>query len=375
VLGLFSGDTSEAVLETLTDSLGGLGTARRAPVVEGFFAAGGGTTGGVEAYVDFTPFVAALEAKLRDDLAGILPDPTGLLGLEQGTWLFVSADVFPGTRLELDAQLRIPEGTFAAELADSFEPLPNTLPADLPRDTWSTYAIDFDLGRFYATARAGFERASEEGLVTVDQGLAAAEALSGVDPIVDVIDQLSGLFALYHVLDEGELPAAYEDGFGFLVGLVDGEYFLDAFETLLGAGGIGVEAIELEGAETYVAPAEAGASDGGLFAGPEAFGDGGLSILPQHLLVAWRRATLVRGLRALNRAEGASLAVGSELQGALDENAGAFAFAYAELEHVRTLALEPGAEPLDEESDPFDSHFVLAAHRTAGGFELRIYTR
>ena len=125
-----------------------------------------------------------------------------------------------------------------------------------------------------------------------------------------------------------------------------------------------------------MAPPNSSGSDGGLCAGPDAFGtDGGLSILPHRALLSWRRATLVRGLRALNRAEGAGLSDGSQLQAAFDENAGAFAFAYAELAHVRTLALAEEGLPAQDENDPFESQLIFAAHRTAGGFELRLHTR
>ena len=362
-LGLYSGDSTEAVLETLTESLGRLGGESRAPVVEGFLAAGGGTTGGVEAFVDFTPFVAMAETALRDAVEGVLPDPTDLLGLERGTWLLVSADVFPGTHVEVNARLRIPEGTLAARLADSFEPLPLTLPPDLPHGTWSAWALGWNLSRFYATARAGLEGLQADGMMVVDQGLAAAEALSGVDPIRDVIDQLAGWFALYYVLDQGGSPPSAEEGLALLAGLVDGDRFLDAFEAVLDVSGMGVDSIELEGSETYLP-------------GPNSFfSEGELSILPQRLLVSLSRETLVRGLRALGRVEGAGLREGSQLQAAFDENAGAFAFAYMELSHLRTLARLEAGNPALGENDPFESRLILAADRTADGVEVRFYTR
>ncbi len=372
-LGLYSGDSAEAVLEALEDSLGGLlGGERRAPVVAGFLAAGGGTTRGIAAFVDFTPFVGMAEKALREAVESVLPDPTGLLGLEGGTWLFATADVSPGTHVEVNARLRIPEGTLAAELADSLEPLPIMLPPDLPRGTWYACAIDWNVSRFYATARAAFEREEEGGLIIVDQGLAAAKALSGVDPVEDVLEQLEGLFALYHVLDPDELPLEGEEGFGFLAGLVDGNRFLDAFEAVLGVGGIGVDPIELEGAKTYLGGRDT-YTGGDDIAVKET--DGGLSILPHRLLVSFSRETLVRGLRALGRVEGAGLKPSSQLQAAFDENAGAFAFAYAELSHLRTLALLHEGKPSPDEKDPFDSQLTLAAHRTTAGFEVRLYTR
>jgi hypothetical protein len=361
-MGLFSGDGAEEVLETLTSCLGRLGGEQRAPVVEGYLAAGGGTHRGIEAFVDFTPFVSVVENDLREAVEGVLPDPTGLLGLERGTWLFCSADVSPGTRVEVRAQLHIPEDTLAAQLADCFEALPATLPADLPRGTWSVWALNWNLRRFYATARAGLEQADEDGLQVVDQGLTAAEELSGVDPVEDIIGELAGLFAVCLVLNRDGSLLDSEEAFGLLLGLIDGDRFLDVVEDLLLAGGIDIDSIELEGAETF------------LF--PDDFGfDGGWSILPQHLFVSGSRDILVRGLRALGRVEGAALAADSQLQGALDENAGAFAFAYTELLHTRALVFPEQGEAALGEHDPFDSQLIVSAKRTAGGFELQLHTR
>ena len=341
-------------------------------MVDGFFAAGGGTTGGVEAYVDFTPFVVEAETALREAIAGLLPDPTGLLGLDRGTWLFATADVHPGTHVEVNARLHVPEGTLAARLADSFEPLPLTLPPDVPRGTRILYALDWNLSRFYATARAGFEQAEGGDLMVVDQGLAAAEAMSGVDPVEDVIDQLAGLFAVYHVVGEGESPATVEEGLGLLVGLVDGQRFLEAFEAALGAGQLDVDPVELEGAETYLlGPDGLWSGDADQLQGV----DGGLSVLPTRLLASLSRRTLVRGLRALGRVEGAGLEWGSGLQAALDQNAGACAFAFAELSHLRALADWDEQIPSFEKDDPFDSEIVFAAERVADGFEARLYAR
>ncbi len=366
-MGLYSGDSAEAVLAALGDSLGALGSERRAPVVEGFLAAGGGTTGGIEGFLDFTPFVAEAEKALREAVDGVLPDPTGLLGLEQGTWLFVTADAFPGTKVEVNARLRIPPGTLAAKLADTFEPLPRTLPSDLPSGTWTVWALDWNLSRFYATARAGLEEKQEDGFAMVDQGLAAAEALAGVDPIEDVIDQLSGLFALYHVLDGGEMPERYDTGFAFLVGLVNGDRFMEALEAVLDTGALDVDATELEGAEAYLAGPD-------LFGPDESVYDGGIALLPHRLLMSLSRDTLARGLRAIGRVEGAGLTDGSELQAAFDENAGACAFVYTELSKLRALEFLQGWQ-VPEENDPFESRLIFAARRTPDGFDVRLYTR
>ncbi len=363
-LGLFSGKQPEDVLSMLTDSLSGLTLGKRSPLVEGYLAAGGGRSNGVEAFVDFTPWVAEAEEELRKAVDGVLPDPTGLLGLEKGTSLFVSADVFPGTQIQVRARLSIPPDTLAARLADTFVALPPTLPADLPRGTWSVWALHWNLGAFYDTLRGAFDQ-EEEGLATVDQGLAAAEAVSGIDPVEDVLKQLSGLFALYNVLDDqGELAENVEEGFALLAGLVDGDRFFDAVEALMYMGGGEADAIELEGSETF------------LLGDSDSTGDfGGLSILPHRMLVSMSRDTLVRGLRALGRAEGAGLEWGSGLQGALDQNGGACALVYAELEHLRALVLRAQGEPELGERDPFESTLVFAARRTPKGFDLQLRTR
>ena len=251
-MGLFSASDEASLVEVLTETLGRLGGSKRAPLVDAYLAAGGGAPRGIEAYVDLTPLVPVAERALREALEGVLPDPTGLLGLEAGTALFVSADLFAGTHVDVRAELTIHRGTLAAELADTFEPLPRTWSADLPRGTWYAAAIDWNLARFYARARAAFEAESVDGLVRVDQGIAVAEALSGVDPVADVIEQLTGAFTLYHVLDPEEGARVGERGFGFLAGLVDGERFLDAFEAMMAASGIVAVSTEFEGAEAYL---------------------------------------------------------------------------------------------------------------------------
>ena len=73
---------------------------------------------GVEVYVDFSPFVAEAEKQLARSVEGVLPDPTGMLGVDQGLWLLASVDVFPGTRIDGSAFLNVPKDTLAATLAE-----------------------------------------------------------------------------------------------------------------------------------------------------------------------------------------------------------------------------------------------------------------
>jgi len=384
-LGLFSGDSAEAVVAALTEGIAGLEADRRAPLIEAYAAAGGGRGDGIEVYVDFTPFVGEAEKALKEAVEAVLPDPQHLLGLEQGTWLHARADLHPGTRIDCGAHLQLPADTLAAELADTFAPLAHTLPADLPKGIWSLYSLRWDVKELYRRARAAFEAAGgEAGLSSVDAGLTAARGMTGVDPIVDVLNQLEGTFALYFVererprLDaeatepEGALDEMDVMELGFLAGLLDGDAFLSAFEKLTEVGPLEsvLELEEIEGADAYLVSDQDDV-------------DGGLAFLPRALAAAPARAVLVRALRALTRAEGASLAGGSRMQAAIDENAGACYLSCVELTPLRARLLPglAGGAPPDpaagEEAarDPFDSQLVSSARRTKTGFDLRLYTR
>jgi hypothetical protein len=147
VLGLFSGDDAEVLATTIATSLAGFGSDDRAPVVTAFEAsrAGAPRCNGIEVFVDFTPFVAGYERELAQDWAGVLPDPTGMLGLEQNFWLAVASDVYPGTRIDCSARLNIPPDSLAAQLADSFEALPADLPTQLPRGIAQLHAVRWNL--------------------------------------------------------------------------------------------------------------------------------------------------------------------------------------------------------------------------------------
>ena len=378
VLAIYSGDDSAAVMAALTQGVTAIGADRRAPLVSSYLASGGGRGGGIEVFVDFTPLVGQAEAALKEAVEDVLPDPSSLLGLEAGTWLHASADVFPGTRVDCRARLRLPPDTLAARLADTFEPLPPTLPADLPTGIWGLWALNWDLKLFYARARAAYEEAGRaEGLQAVDAGIEAARGMSGVDPVADVLNQLEGDFALYFV-DPGDGEDESRTGemeellsLGFHAGLIDGDAFLTAFENLLEVVFLQdvFELEEIAGVDAYVT-------------GEDDDIDGGIAILPRAFTVAPSRRVLERALLALTRAEGASLLDGSRMQAAIDENAGVCFLWCMEMTPLRVFLLPelegdlrlPPPEDGQPARDPFDAQLIGTARRTRDGFELRLHT-
>jgi hypothetical protein len=387
-LAIYSGDNSAAVVAALTeglDNLGGGGSESVAPLVAAYLDAGGDTSGGVELFVDFTPFVDAAEAELKRAVEGLLPDPSDLLGLEGGTWLHASADVFPGTRIDCSARLHLPPDSLASQLADTFRPLPRTLPADLPSGVWGLWALNWNLEDFYKRARAAYEEAERgEGLATIDGGRQAAQGMSGVDPLEDVIYQLAGDFAFYLVYPpvRDSVEGAAEDPghtdfgellqLGFQMGLVEGNTLMEAFERIVGISGgeDAVELVEIAGADAYVVNDE------------DDF-DGGVAFLPRTMTFALARGVLESSLQALTRVDGASLSVDSSVRAALDENAGVCFLACADMTPVRLYFL-PDMEddlrlpPLEEGQparNPFDSQIISTARRTPDGFEFRVHTR
>ncbi len=377
-LGLFSGDDVDTVLKVMARSLEGFANEHRAPVVESFLAAGGGRSTGVEAFVDFTPFVDEFERNLRSLVQNVLPDPTGLLGLDRGTWLFARADVQPGTEVTLEAQLRIPEGTLAADLADTWEPLPASFPDQLPRDTWGLWAVDWNLGRFLRIARAAFEKVDENGLLLVDQGIAVAKNLSGVDPLEDVLHQMDGLFAFFQRASSKHSGPTAIAGQGFLAGMVAGHRFLETLKTLLGEEGLGIDPGTLEGATTFLLEPETASTDDGPAADTvprDYFEDGGLALLPRHLVVSPNRETMVETLRAIQGHEEARLEEGSPLRRTLEEHRGSCGFAFAELAPFRAMVLAEEAATASNDTDPFQSRLTMTARRTSKGFEFQLSTR
>ncbi len=376
-LAILSGDDKAALMAALTECMTRLGAERRAPLVESYLASGGGVGGGVEFFIDFTPLIGQAEAALKDAFEGMLPDPSSLLGLEAGTWLHASADVFPGTRVDCQARLRLPSDTLSAQLADTFKPLPHTLPADLPKGVWGLWALNWDLKLFYQRVRTAFEDSGRgDGLAVVDAGIGMAQGMAGVDPIVDVLNQLEGNFAFY-LADppsvDGEERLGDEErllSIGFQAGLVDGDTFLTAFEKLIGVGQLEDEFTfeEIAGADAY------------LLAENDYF-EGGFAFLPRAFIIGLSRNVLERSLQALTRAEDASLLDGSRMQAAIDENAGACFLMCVEMTPLRAfMELEgelnlPPLEAGQPARDPFDCQLISTARRTGDGFEFRLQTR
>jgi len=383
VLAILSGDSRETLTASVTDCLSSLGAQRNAPLVATYLENGGGKGGGVEVFVDFTPFVEAAEMEMKKAVEGILPDPTDLLGLEKGTWLHVNADLFPGTRVDCHATLRVPPGTLAASLADTYKPLPHVLPAHLPNGAWGLYALHWDIKQFYARARKAAEEAGRgQGFEALDSGLEVSRGVAGVDPIIDVLNQLAGDFAIYMVEPE-EPDGAAGTGtdslldqelsmLGIYAGLVDGDAFHASIEKLFEAGGLEnfFDMQEVAGVDAYVIDGEDDL-------------DGGIAFMPRAFSIALTRRVLERSLMALTGAEGASLLDGSRMQAVIDENAGACFLACVELTPFRKYMM-PGSpreirlESLQEGQpgrDPFDSQLVSSVRRTKTGFEFRLMTK
>ncbi len=379
VLGLFSGDDVDSLVATLEASLAGFGTDRRAPVVAGFEAARAKAPRcqGIEAFIDFSPFVAEAERELARAMEGIFPDPTGMLGIDEGLWLHAQSDVFPGIRVDGSAFLNIPQGTLAASLADTFQPLPTDLPTKLPTGIWSLYALRWDLKLFWQRTRAAFEeRHGADSLQAVDGGLNAAKSLSGVDPIVDVIEQLEGTFAFFTTdLSDEEKEDDWLDfsEFGLLATLVDGDAFLDAFERAIGGKPFEdeLDLIDIAGVDVYVPREE------------DSF-DGGIAFMPREFVFGFGRGTLTRTLRAVTGAEGANLLDGSDLQGALDQNQGCCFFLGQNLSEMRKrhgygFKSDTTLPPLEGEEqgrDPFEGTYLIhTTRRTPDGFRFELHTK
>ncbi len=373
VLGLFSGDDAESLRSTLEASLAGLESDQRAPVVTAFEAARSSkpTCLGIEAFVDLTPLVRDAERELRDQVAGFLPDPSGMLGLDQDYWLLSALEIYPGTRIDSSAWMNIPRDTLAASLADTFQPLPVDLAARLPRGLGSLHAWRWDLALFYERARTAFmERHGEESLQGVDQALEAARMMGGVDPISEVIEQLEGTFAIFQMRGEDEGAPLGLENFGFLTTLKDGEAFLESYEKLLGNGPLEskLDLVEVEGADVYVFGKDLEA--------------GGLAFLPDALILGFS-GTLARSLRAATGVAGANLLDGSDMHGAIEANRGCCYFGCLRLADVEAIALHhmrgrfvlPPAEGAEAGRSPFDSLLISTVRRTPDGFHFALRTQ
>jgi hypothetical protein len=378
-LALYSGNDEESLLATLTSGITSLGSDHRAPLVASYLTNGGAQSRGVEAFIDFAPFLGEAERALENAVGVPFPKAAKLLGLDKGTWAHLSLDVFPGKTIDARAHLHIPPGTLSAKLADTFLPLAPDLSVDLPRGSWGLLAVNWDIGEFYQRLRQGFEEAQlAKGIETVDQGIGAAKALTGVDLIDDVLMQFAGDFAIYLLApptSDGE--ADWESElltFGFQAGLKQRDAFQSALETLLGAGFESYFTfLDLEGAEALVLGDE------------DHLGDinGGIAFFPKSFTLALSRANLRKSVLALSRVENASVESSSLLGAAIGENQGACFLTYLEMTPLRrywmegsdTEVLLPPLEEGQPARDPFDAQLIGSVRRTGAGFELRVQTR
>ena len=377
LMGLFSADDAGALLATIEASLASIEAETRSPLVQQFEAARAGKPScyGIETFVNLSPFVEEAEQELTDMLDGVVPDPTGMLGIDGGIWLLAASDVYPGSRIDCSAWMNIPTGTLAASLADTFEPLPVELPAQLPRDLANLWACRWDLKVFYKSVREALQnKHGEGGLEQLDQTLEMAKAMGGIDPIDEVINQLDGTFALFTMRTSanraGRDPFNYH-GLGFLASLENGGAFLAAFERLVSDDGPLESILDLttiEGTDVYVT----GVEDDGF----------GVAFLPQAVLFGLRE-TMPRSLRALTGIPDSNLLDGSEFRAALDQNQGCCALAIHDLAGMEAVANErmdgsftlPPEEGEETGRNPFDALVVFSVRRTPEGFRFELHTQ
>lgn len=369
-LGLFSGDDAEALAATISASLAG--AEQLAPVVLAFerSRAGQPRCHGIEVFVDFTPFVADYERELAKDWAGVLPDPTGMLGLGEDFWMSVASDVHPGTRIDCTARLNIPAGSLAASLADSFEPLPAGLATQLPRGLAQLHAVRFNLNLFYSRLRGALEeKHGPDSLETLDSLAGLDRDADGGDKLADFFAQLDGTFAVFQLLNDDHDILDFED-FGFLASLVDGPVFRAALERLVGQGTIDslIPTATLEETEVYLTG--------------EGEDDFGFAILPRLLLIGFRD-TLARNLRAVNGVPDSNMLDGSALQAAFDANLGCCSISIQDLSTLEAAATKRMGStyrlPADEEQEvgrnPFESILIYTSRRTPDGFRFELHTQ
>jgi hypothetical protein len=372
VLGLYSGDDAEVLAQTIAISLGRYGSPDRAPLVTKFEAsrAGQPRCNGIEVFVDFTPFVPEYERELAEDWTGVLPDPSGLLGLGDDLWLRVATDVFPGMRIDCNAHLNIPRDSLAASLADTFEPLPSGLLGQLPRGITQLHSLRWDLKEFYGRLRAALEeKHGADSLETLDQLAGIDDSEDGTDKLADFFGQLDGTFALYHLPGEAQDFFDFED-LGFLVSLEDGAAFRMALDRLIGGETLDslIPTSTLEETEVYLT------GDGA--------DDFGFAILPKLLLIGFRE-TLARNLRAVNGVPDASQFDGSALQAAFDSNLGCCSISIQDMASLEASANGvmggayrlPPEEGQDVGRNPFECLLICTSLRVADGFRFELRTQ
>jgi hypothetical protein len=370
-LGLFTADSQEALLRALQDSLASLERGEERALARGLEAARA-THGAlaIEFYVDFSPFVAQAEAELASAGKDLGVDPTGLLGLEKGTSLYLTADMDAGDKVEVRGSLAIPPETLAASLADTFVPLPGTLAAQLPKSTWGAIALGWDYMAMIDRAREAFDKAGQNKVgETLDQSLEAANAASGINVEEQVLRQLTGTFLFFM----GPPAAAEQDppfSLGFEASIADANEFESALEALVGMalGEDATDLVQVEGQDAYVTD------------------EVGLAILPKNVLVCLGQPFFADAIRALKGEVHASMADGTRLEAAIAENQGSSLFLCFELTPFRDvffgeLAAAGEAPPTETPAaaskapNPFDCQLTASARRTKTGFDLRVLTR
>jgi hypothetical protein len=393
MMGLFSAKDGETLLKGIETSLSNMGTDHRSALVQQFEAARESTpsTGGLEFFRDLSSLHDEAESMLKDAAEGMLPDPTGMLGLEANIWLHVVADVFPGRRVDCEAFLHIPKDTLAAKLADTFSALPATTPARTPKQLWSVAALQWDISSFYSQLHAAYiEQAGEEALASVDAGLEAAKAMTGVDVLEEVLGQLDGTFVVYSVESQRPPAAAtadfmtYDeelDELGLTLGLKSGDMFLDAFERLIGSTGLESEfdLEEIESTDVYTIQFGSG---GDLDNSADVDIDGGLAFPPHAFILGFARSTIERALRAENGDLNSSLLSDEVMLQAFNENQdacfiGCVSLKPLQLRHYRDLESPAAAEGTQAKpsADVFESFLTCSVRRTPNGFRFRVGTR
>jgi len=391
-LGLVSADDLEVLTATLESVVPRLDGAEPSSVVRGFQAARAtAQRGGVELFLDFSPYGGDAERLLERSAGGALPDPAGMLGLEEGTWLHARIDVQPGRRIDATGFLNVPKGTLAAQLADTFGALPADLGDRLPRGIVALWALEWDMADFYRVAREAFvERHGEDGFATVDGGVGVVEAMTGVDPLVELIGNLDGTLALYFTEPDRSIPGdeRYIASIGGLLGLSNGEGFLDAFERLIDSTmESAFDYDEVAGAEIYTFHDEDW--DWLLDEEGEPVAPGGVALLPREFVAAVTGGVLARQLRALRQEPDSSLASDARLGSTLPDGRGATFFSCVDLAWLHEAAdLEGGRGPRSDTPDDdeaavagaslrehIDARLVSQVRRTEAGFDFSIEVR
>jgi hypothetical protein len=371
-LGLFTARSGEALEAAVAGAIGGLESGRRAPLVTRFLAARAGVprTGGVELFVDGATLAGSFAGDLADLLGEDEVPVRDLLGLDETSWLHASFDLFPGRRVDCRGVLHLPEGSFAARLADTFSALPADLASRLPSDLSALWSLQWDTLAFYRALHSGIEEAlGEESAARLEAGRAAAGAMLGADPVEGLLAEMDGTFSVFVREVEGDRTL---DGLGFLVGVREGLRFQESLEALVDvAFADELELDDVDGVDVY-------RGKGGR---PEGDTGGGLAFPPREFIAALRGKTLDRHLRALGGDLEASAAQERVGQILTDERGSFLTFA-TELGWLRRSrnaslfgagGIPRGSEP---DSSPLDRAWLIGtAERTRAGVEFELEIR